>query len=97
MLEAQQDLATRLGVLKSEIKPVSGVQETWDDASLGCPQAGVTYLAGKVTGWVLTLRHGTRDYTYHTDMSAHDSLPCNLDRVTRAASKKGPSGRNRTA
>ena len=74
MLEAQQDLANRLGVLKSEIKPVSGVQETWDDASLGCPQAGVTYLGGKVTGWVLTLRHGTRDYTYHTDMSR--TIPC---------------------
>ena len=74
MLEAQQDLANRLGVLKSEIKPVSGVQETWDDASLGCPQAGVTYLTGKVTGWVLTLRYGTRNYTYHTDMSR--TIPC---------------------
>ena len=74
MLEAQQDLANRLGVLKSEIKPVSGVQQIWGDASLGCPEAGATYATGKVAGWVLTLRHGTRDYTYHTDMSR--TIPC---------------------
>ncbi len=74
LLVAQQDLADRLRVPKSEIRPVSGEERTWDDASLGCPEPGVTYSSGKVTGWVLTLKHGVRDYTYHTDMQR--TIPC---------------------
>lgn len=74
MTAARDDLARRLGVAPGDIKPVSGLQQSWPDASLGCPEQGVDYPRGKVDGWVLTLRHGTRDYTYHTDMTR--TIPC---------------------
>ena len=74
MVVAQKDLADRLHVAPHDIKPVSGVQQTWDDAGLGCPDPGVTYAPSKVTGWVMTLRHGTRDFTYHTDLER--TIPC---------------------
>jgi hypothetical protein len=74
MVVAQKDLADRLHVAPHDIKPVSAEQQTWDDAGLGCPDPGVTYAPGKVTGWVMTLRHGTRDFTYHTDLE--HTIPC---------------------
>ena len=83
MLEAQQDLANRLGVLESEIKPVSArAAKPGTTPRSAVPSRASTYPPGKVTGWVLTLRHGKREYTYHTDMS-HDSLPCNRRAVSR--------------
>ena len=74
MVIAQKDLADRLHVAPHDIKPVSAKQHTWDDAGLGCPDPGVTYAPSKVTGWVMTLRHGTRDFTYHTDLER--AIPC---------------------
>lgn len=74
MLVAQKDLARRLGVQANEIRPLAGVQKTWPDASLGCPEAGATYAAGPVSGWELTLTDGKRPYTYHTDMTR--TIPC---------------------
>jgi hypothetical protein len=74
MLAAQKDLANRLGVPTSEIRPVSGEERTWPDASLGCPEPSANYPAVKVTGWVLILRHGTRNFTYHTDLQR--TIPC---------------------
>jgi len=74
MMAAQKDLAKRLGVSTKDVRPISGKQQTWDDASLGCPEKGVDYPPGKVDGWVLTLRHGQRNYTYHTDMTR--TIPC---------------------
>ncbi len=74
LLAAQKDLADRLGVPTSEIRPASGEERTWDDASLSCPEPGVEYPPGKVTGWVLTLKHGMRNYTYHTDLKR--TIPC---------------------
>jgi len=74
MLAAQKDLADRLGVPTSDIRPALGEERTWDDASLSCPEPGVEYPPGKVTGWVLTLKHGMRDYTYHTDLRR--TIPC---------------------
>lgn len=74
MLAAQQDLTRRLGVPAAEVRPASAEERTWDDAALGCPEAGVEYAAGKVSGWVLTLRLRDRDYTYHTDLTR--TIPC---------------------
>lgn len=75
MLVAQKDLARRLGVQTTRIRPLSGVQKSWPDASLDCPEAGVTYTAGNVSGWVLTLTDGERAYTYHTDMKRTIACP----------------------
>jgi hypothetical protein len=74
LLDARKDLASRLGVPESEIKPKAAQERTWDDAGLGCPEPGKSYPPGKVTGWALTLEHRGRDYTYHTDL--HRTIPC---------------------
>lgn len=74
MLTAQRDLATRLGVPPRDIKPVGAEPRTFDDASLDCPQAGAHYAQVETEGWVLTLRHGKRNFTYHAD--AHRVIPC---------------------
>jgi len=74
MAEARADLAGRLNVPQADIVPVSGEMQTWNDAALGCPDPGTSYAQAQVTGWVLTLRHGTRDYTYHTDLQR--TIPC---------------------
>jgi hypothetical protein len=74
MLMAQKDLAERLGVPVREIRPAGAEKKTWNDASLGCPEAGVQYAQVETHGWVLKLRHGTRDYTYHAD--AQRAIPC---------------------
>ncbi|MEJ2523668.1 MAG: hypothetical protein P8080_12475 [Gammaproteobacteria bacterium] len=74
MLEARADLASRLGVAENDIRPVGGRPETWDDSSLGCPEPGKSYRPGPVQGYVLVLRHGMRQFTYHTDMER--TIPC---------------------
>ncbi len=74
MLEARADLASRLGVPEDNIRPVGGRPTTWDDSSLGCPEPGGTYAPGPVEGYVLVLRHGMRQFTYHTDMQR--TIPC---------------------
>ncbi len=74
MLDARRDLASRLGVPETEIKPMAAQEQTWDDAGLGCPEPGKSYPPGKVTGWVLKLGHAAREFTYHTDL--HRTIPC---------------------
>lgn len=71
---ARKDLAGRLGVDEDTIM-ISGVQETpFSDSSLACPEPGVNYEQGDRKGFVLTLRHGSRNYTYHTDLKR--TVPC---------------------
>lgn len=74
LIDARKDLAVRLGVSESEIRPSSAQEHTWDDAGIGCSEPGRTYPPGEVTGWILTLQHGMREYTYHTDL--HRTIPC---------------------
>ena len=95
MLDARRDLASRLGVPENEIKLASAQERTWDDAGLGCPEPGKTYPPGKVTGWVLTLAHEKREFTYHTDL--HRTIPCPRSPGSKPLARKRPSGRNRTA
>jgi len=80
MLAAQRDLATRLGVSAKDIRPVSSEAMTWDDASLGCPEPGVQYAQAETSGWVLTLRHANRNYTYHTDLTRTIACPSITDK-----------------
>jgi hypothetical protein len=71
---ARADLAKRLRVAEADIQGVSGVQQSWPDSSLGCPEPGEDYVRRPVDGWVMTLRHGARSYTYHTDLER--TIPC---------------------
>jgi hypothetical protein len=74
LLTARMDLAKRLGVAPGDIQPAGIVPTTFDDASLGCPKAGTQYAQVRTDGWVLTLRHAGRDFTYHAD--GHHLIPC---------------------
>ncbi len=74
MLAARKDLATRLGVPESDIRPASAEGTNWENASMGCPEPGIVYPSVSVSGWILTLRYNSHDYTYHTDMSR--TIPC---------------------
>lgn len=71
---ARQDLAGRLGVAADDIRLVSAESRSWEDSSLGCPVAGETYVPGRVKGYVLTLSHRGKSFTYHTDLSR--TIPC---------------------
>ena len=74
ILTARADLAKRLGVPVPEIQAAGVTSKTFDDASLGCPKPGMQYAQVLTEGWVLTLRHGNRDFTYHAD--AHHVILC---------------------
>ena len=74
LLEARKDLASRLHVAEAEIRLLSAQAQTWDDESLGCSEAGRKYEPRKVSGYVLRLRHGNREFTYHTDLQR--TIPC---------------------
>ena len=74
LLEARKDLASRLHVAEEEIRLLSAQARTWDDESLGCPVAGRTYEPRKTSGYVLRLRHGSREFSYHTDLQR--TIPC---------------------
>ncbi len=74
IMRAREDLARRLGVPPGDIRPLAGTQQKFTDGSLGCPEPGKMYSQALVDGWVLTLRHGSRDYTYHTD--GERTIPC---------------------
>jgi len=74
MLTAQRDLARRLGVAVTEIRPGGATRMTWENAALGCPQPGMHYAEVETHGWRLTLKHGEREYTYHAD--DHHVIPC---------------------
>ena len=74
ILTARADLAKRLGVPVPAIQAAGVTSKTFDDASLGCPRPGMQYAQVLTEGWILTLRHGNRDFTYHGD--AHHVIPC---------------------
>jgi hypothetical protein len=71
---AREDLAKRLNARPEDIRVASATRQSWSDDSLGCPQPGTTYEKQEIAGWVLILRHGNRDYTYHADSSR--AIPC---------------------
>ena len=71
---ARKDLASRLGVAEQEIMIADASQTTFTDASLGCPEPGVEYEKKDRPGFVLKLRTGNRNFTYHTDLER--TIPC---------------------
>lgn len=73
-IRARRDLAKRLGIDEGEIIIAAASATTFTDASLGCPEPDVEYNERNLDGYVLTLRHGSRNFTYHTDMDR--VIPC---------------------
>jgi len=74
-IEARQDLAARLGVDEDLIVVAGATESAWPDLSLGCPKPGATYTPQRVQGYIIRLRHGSRDYTYHTDLERVFACP----------------------
>jgi hypothetical protein len=67
--KAIADLAQRLNANAADIRVTSRVPQSWNDSALGCSGAvAATQPAKRVAGFKLSLRHGERVYTYHTDM-----------------------------
>lgn len=70
---ARRDLAGRLKVpvekVKTTLRP-----HTWPDASLGCPQPGMSYAQMETKGFVIELEAGGKKYRYHSDMQR--VVPC---------------------
>ena len=73
--KAREDLATRLGVAPDQVIVADARRKRFDDAGLECPEDGIDYPAEPVDGYVLVLRHGSRNYTYHTDLERVVACP----------------------
>lgn len=74
-IEARRDLAARLGVDEQLVVVAGATQTAWEDLSLGCPKPDVTYTPERVNGYIIRLRHGGREYTYHTDLEQLVACP----------------------
>ncbi len=70
---AQQMLASLLGVEVGEIQLASVKKATWSNTSLGCGDDSQE--GSPVSGYVLTLRHKERDFTFHTDLNRTIACP----------------------
>lgn len=73
-MQARKDLSERIGVEESLIRIAFAEGTTFSDTSLACPEEGVEYETRNIEGYVLGLRYGTRDFTYHTDLNR--VIPC---------------------
>lgn len=71
---ARADLAQRLGVPADSVSLVGTRPVEWPDASLGCAAGDETTAGGGSKGFVITLAHAGRRYTYHTDLRR--AIPC---------------------
>jgi len=73
--EARTDLAAHLDVEEELVIVASAEGTTWSDASLGCWETGVEYETKNKPGYVIKLRYGSRNYTYHTDLDRVIACP----------------------
>jgi hypothetical protein len=61
------DAARRFKVAESGVVLTRAEQVTWSDGSLGCPEPGMRYTQNLVAGYVIVVRTGAGEQTYHTD------------------------------
>ena len=69
--QVAQDLAQRLGVDVSGVKPVSAEEVEWPDSSLGCPAPGMMYMTVITPGYSIILELSGEQYMYHTDLQGN--------------------------
>jgi hypothetical protein len=69
VLLAVADLSNRLNVTADAIDLVSLQEVTWRDGSLGCPEAGMSYIQALSPGQQMILRVNGQDYYYHSGKS----------------------------
>lgn len=59
------DAAVRAGVDAGQVKLESSQAVTWRDASLGCPDPGMSYAQVLVPGWRVRFAAGAKQLDYH--------------------------------
>jgi len=67
VLRAKEDLSDHLGVAIDLIDLIQVEPVTWNDVSLGCPQAGREYPQVITPGFCFLLEVDGQEYTYHSD------------------------------
>ncbi|MEL6870600.1 MAG: hypothetical protein AAFO81_12440 [Pseudomonadota bacterium] len=72
---ARKDLAGILGVAENDIIIANGSRRAWPDSSMGCEATDTPVVAVRTEGFAITLRYGSRNYTYHTDMERVIACP----------------------
>ena len=73
--KARVDLAAAIGVPLDQVILAGADKTTFSDSSLGCPHPDQSYDPGYVDGFVIRLRNGSRNYTYHTDLERVIACP----------------------
>jgi len=66
VLQAQEDLAKRLGIHPDQIELVELQSVIWPDKGMGCPQPGMVYTQVQVDGLLIRFSVGGRIYEYHS-------------------------------
>lgn len=74
VLAAIEDLARRLDVETREIRLIEAGAVVWDDAGLGCPDPGTTYVTVVEPGARIVLNHGERAFDYHAGSDGNPFL-----------------------
>lgn len=70
------DLARRRNVEPGRITPLGAQVVEWPDGSLGCPEAGRSYIAVITPGWRIVLQLDGQTIVYHTDATGRMLTPC---------------------
>jgi hypothetical protein len=63
--KAKNDLMERLGLSEDQIQVADARSVVWPDASLGCPQPGITYAQVDTPGFRVILEAAGERYEYH--------------------------------
>jgi hypothetical protein len=71
---AQRRVATALDIPTVRVRVVDVQVFTWEDSSLGCPQAGESYTPVQADGYRIVLNAVDKDYVFHTDFDR--VIPC---------------------
>ena len=69
VLQAVDDLATRLAVGKDAITVASAESVTWPDKGFGCPRPGMAYIQVPQDGLKIVLAVAGKQYNYHSGAS----------------------------
>jgi hypothetical protein len=70
VVQAREDLASRLYIQSSEIELIKFEAVTWPDSSLGCPQPGMVYADVLTPGYLIILSAANKEFEYHASRGA---------------------------
>jgi hypothetical protein len=84
---AVEDLAQRLSIDASEIKPLSASQVTWRSGAMGCPKPGQQYTQALVSGMLIVLGADGKHYRYHGSVKGNPKY-CPSNRAETPATSR---------